>query len=70
MPAMLLSETANAQLSDRVNNPTTFKVGTRPVQGNLGVSVGVGRKDFEGWFDLGGDDTATSRTVDNLPLIT
>lgn len=70
IPAMLLSESANAQLSDRVNNPTTFKVGTRPVQGNLGVSVGVGRKDFEGWFDMGGDDTATSRKFDNLPLIT
>lgn len=67
---MLMSESASAQLSDRVNNPTTFKVGTRPVQGNLGVSIGVGRKDLEGWMDLGGDDTATSRKFENLPLIT
>lgn len=70
LPAMLLSESTNAQLSDRVNNPTTFKVGTRPVQGNLGLSIGVGRKDLEGWFDLGGEDTATSRVFENLPLIT
>lgn len=70
LPALLLSESANAQLSDRENNPTTFKVGTRPVEGNLGLSIGVGRKDLEGWFDMGGDDTATSRVFDNLPLIT
>ncbi len=70
LPAMLLSESASAQLSDRVNNPTTFKVGTRPVEGNLGVAIGLGRKDFEGWFKIGEDDTATSRVFENLPLIT
>jgi hypothetical protein len=28
------------QLSDRQNNPTTFKIGTRPVAGNMGIYLG------------------------------
>ncbi len=28
------------QLSDRQNNPTTFKIGTRPVAGNMGLYIG------------------------------
>lgn len=70
LPALMISQNAEAQLSDRVNNPTTFKVGTRPIQGNLGVAVGVGRSDLEGWFDLGSEDDADERVFESLPLMT
>ncbi len=36
---------AFAQLSERVNNPSTFRLGTRPTQGNLGFSVGYSMAD-------------------------
>jgi len=36
---------ANAQLSERVNNPSTFRLGTRPTQGNIGFSVGYSYAD-------------------------
>jgi hypothetical protein len=34
-----------AQLSDRINNPSTLKVGTRPIAGNLGISFGISAQD-------------------------
>jgi hypothetical protein len=40
-----------AQLSDRVNSPSTFKVGTRPVMGNLGLYFGVSYNDIQDWID-------------------
>jgi len=38
---------ATAQLSDRVNNPTTLRVGTRPIQGNMGVYFGMSYNDIK-----------------------
>jgi hypothetical protein len=34
------------QLSERVNSNSSFKIGTRPVQGNLGIFIGLNRQDF------------------------
>jgi len=33
-------QTTNAQLSERDNNPSVIKSGTRPVQGNFGLFIG------------------------------
>lgn len=43
--------TSYAQLSDRVNNPTTFKAGTRPIAGNIGISVGSSVNDIQNIMD-------------------
>jgi hypothetical protein len=40
-----------SQLSDRVNSPSTFKVGTRPLQGNMGLYFGLAYNELEYWFD-------------------
>jgi len=40
-----------SQLSDRVNSPSTFKVGTRPLQGNMGLYFGLAYNEIEYWFD-------------------
>lgn len=40
-----------AQLSDRVNSPSTFKVGTRPVMGNYGLFFGLAYNELEYWFE-------------------
>jgi len=39
------------QLSDRVNNPSTFKFGTRPVSGDLGFSIGTSVNDVTSILD-------------------
>ncbi len=54
-----------AQLSDRVNNPTTFKTGTRPIAGNMGLLVGVNIDDLEESFSPSDEGTLYKR----LPLI-
>lgn len=51
-----------AQLSDRQNNPGKFKIGTRPVAGNLGVMIGGSMSDLQAAF--GGDSTKNT-----LPLL-
>lgn len=48
---------AFAQLSDRVNNPSTFKIGTRPVQGNMGITIGTSYVDLKKIFDKTQDYT-------------
>ncbi len=45
------STNAYSQISDRVNSPSTFKVGTRPVMGNYGLFFGVAYNEIEYWFD-------------------
>jgi hypothetical protein len=40
-----------SQLSDRVNSPSTFKVGTRPVMGNYGLFFGLAYNELAYWFD-------------------
>lgn len=45
------STKAFSQLSDRVNSPSTFKVGTRPVMGNYGLFFGIAYNELEYWFD-------------------
>jgi hypothetical protein len=70
LPVALICGTVQAQLSDRVNNPTTFKVGTRPIQGNFGASFSVGRSDIQGWFGIGENDDPTTRVFESLPLLT
>jgi hypothetical protein len=47
----LCSLDAYSQLSDRVNSPSTFKVGTRPVMGNYGLYFGLAYNELEYWFD-------------------
>ncbi|MBI3502653.1 MAG: hypothetical protein HY063_12755 [Bacteroidetes bacterium] len=51
-----------AQLSDRQNNPGKFKIGTRPVAGNLGFMVGGSMGDLKAIFK--GDSTKNT-----LPLL-
>jgi hypothetical protein len=46
-----VSLTGYSQLSDRVNSPSTFKVGTRPLQGNYGLYFGLAYNEIEYWFD-------------------
>jgi hypothetical protein len=46
-----LSLSGYSQLSDRVNSPSTFKVGTRPLQGNMGLYFGLAYNELEYWFD-------------------
>lgn len=41
----------NAQLSDRVNNPSTLRVGTRPIQGNMGIYFGMSSGDIKDFID-------------------
>lgn len=40
-----------SQLSDRVNSPSTFKVGTRPLMGDMGLYFGLAYNEIEYWFD-------------------
>lgn len=51
-----------AQLSDRQNNPGKFKIGTRPVAGNLGFMIGGSMSDLKAVFN--GDSTKNT-----LPLL-
>jgi hypothetical protein len=46
-----VSLTGYSQLSDRVNSPSTFKVGTRPLKGNYGLYFGLAYNEIEYWFD-------------------
>lgn len=46
-----LNLTCFSQLSDRVNSPSTFKVGTRPLKGNIGLYFGLAYNEIEYWFD-------------------
>ena len=48
----ILSNSLLAQLSDRVNSPSTFKTGTRPLAGDMGVFIGVSSEDIDNWLDL------------------
>lgn len=42
---------ASAQLSDRINNPSTFKIGTRPVAGNFAFYLGLDTDNIDEIFD-------------------
>ena len=39
--AFAFPNSVNAQLSDRINNPSTFRTGTRPVAGNFAFYIGL-----------------------------
>ena len=57
-----------AQLSDRVNSPSTFKIGTRPVAGNWGVTFAPTFQDFSDIANrIDGNDTTNVKNV--LPII-
>lgn len=57
-----------AQLSDRVNSPSTFKIGTRPVAGNWGIVLAPGYQDFKDMVSrIDGNDTTA--VVNVLPVI-
>ena len=44
---LFFGQQANAQLSERVNNPSTFRLGTRPVKGNWGFSFSYTYSEFD-----------------------
>jgi hypothetical protein len=44
---VVLNFNGYSQLSDRVNSPSTFKVGTRPLKGNLGIYFGISTADVK-----------------------
>lgn len=58
------------QLSERVNSNSSFKYGTRPVQGNFGFYIGANIQDVK---DLGNRwklrDSDTARIKNLLPLV-
>ena len=57
-----------AQLSDRVNSPSTFKIGTRPVAGNWGIVFAPSYQDFKDIVNrIDGNDTTNVKNV--LPVI-
>lgn len=57
-----------AQLSDRVNSPSTFKIGTRPVAGNWGLVIAPSYQDFNDIINrIDGDDSTNVKNV--LPVI-
>ncbi|NJM14665.1 MAG: hypothetical protein HC896_04140 [Bacteroidales bacterium] len=49
-------------MSDRVNSPTTFKTGTRPVFGNMGITIGTSYQDLSNIFD-------DNKDYETLPLV-
>jgi len=57
-----------AQLSDRVNSPSTFKIGTRPVAGNWGLLFAPTYQDFSDMINrIDGKDSTNVANV--LPII-
>ncbi len=56
-----MASTAFAQLSDRVNSPSTFKFGTRPVAGNLGLTIGTSYQEIGKILD--------SNDYETLPVV-
>ncbi len=56
-----------AQLSDRVNNPSKFKTGTRPIAGNMGFYIGVSSEDIKSWTDK--KDTTSKDSTDIVKSI-
>src|SRR4030042_1930959 len=55
------SDILYCQLSDRVSSPSTFKIGTRPVSGDLGVYFGIAYKDIVNFLD--------NKDYEGLPLV-
>ncbi|MFT7085963.1 MAG: hypothetical protein ACJAV5_001685 [Vicingaceae bacterium] len=61
--ALIFSTEVEAQLSDRINNPSTIKSGARPVAGNFGFFLALGIDQIE-------DLTEEATEVENaIPLI-
>ena len=48
----VLSINGYSQLSDRVNSPSTFKVGTRPLKGNVGIYFGISTADIKDLINI------------------
>lgn len=63
----IVAAPAFAQLSDRVNNPSKFKTGTRPIAGNMGFYLGVSSEDVKSWIDEA--DTSKNDTDDVVKSI-
>ena len=61
--ALTYSSNVEAQLSDRINNPSTFRTGTRPVTGNFAFYLGL---EFDQFGDLLDDTTDVTAAT---PLI-
>ncbi|MEQ8910460.1 MAG: hypothetical protein RIC95_14785 [Vicingaceae bacterium] len=61
--AMTFAMEADAQLSDRINNPSTIKAGARPVAGNFGFYLGLELDQFGDLFDQ------ATEVEDAIPLI-
>lgn len=63
----LTMQNSYSQLSDRINNPSTLKIGTRPVAGNLGISFGVSVNDLQSIVEDWQSDSIEYQT---LPITT
>ncbi len=61
--AMTFSNNVEAQLSDRINNPSTFRIGARPVAGNFAFYIGMELDQFGDLFNDSVDVTSA------IPLI-
>lgn len=61
-----------AQLSDRVNNPSKFKTGTRPIAGNMGFYLGISSEDIKSWTaeeDSTSKDSTDEVVKSIIPLV-
>ena len=58
---LMFSSVTFGQLSDRVSSPSTFKIGTRPVSGDMGVYFGIAYKDIKNLID--------NKDYEGLPLV-
>jgi len=58
-----LHYTSFSQLSDRVNSPSTYTIGTRPEVGNYAIQIGSSYRDIENILDQNKDFEA-------LPIVT
>lgn len=64
----LFADASFAQLSDRVNNPSKFKTGTRPIAGNMGFYLGISSEDIKTWVEKE-DTTSADSTTEILKSI-
>ena len=58
-----------AQISDRVNNPSQFKIGTRPVKGNLGIFFAISSDNVKTWIAKEDKESETKTHETILPIV-
>lgn len=65
----IFSSVSFAQLSQRENDPATYKIGTRPIAGNMGFYVGLDAKTVGDLFKKKEDQENKLNTKTTFPLV-